>query len=78
MGPTPQALRVEGHTKDEASSPAPHPGDPLNAAPDSGHAADLGPDDAADRRPEAGPARGFGAAGPVIAASAPATISSGA
>jgi glycerol-3-phosphate acyltransferase PlsX len=26
---------VEGHTKDEASSAAAHPGDPLNAAPDS-------------------------------------------
>ena len=26
---------VEGHTKDEASSAAAHPGDPLNAPPDS-------------------------------------------
>jgi glycerol-3-phosphate acyltransferase PlsX len=61
---------VEGHTKDETSSPAPHPGDPLNAAPDNGHAADLGPDDAGDRRPGTGPVRGFGAAGPVIAVDA--------
>jgi glycerol-3-phosphate acyltransferase PlsX len=95
MGPS--AL-VEGHTKDEASSLAPHPGDPLNAAPDSpgrrspvrgaqgaagsgvtedaeptgdsGHAADPGPDDAGDRRPEVGPARGFGGSGPVIAVDA--------
>jgi phosphate acyltransferase len=92
MGPS--AL-VEGHTKDETSSPAPHPGDPLNAAPDSpgrrspvwgaqgaagpggaesrggsGHAEDPGPDDAGDRRPDTGPARAIGAAGPVIAVDA--------
>jgi glycerol-3-phosphate acyltransferase PlsX len=70
MGPTAQALRVEGNPKDGTSSLAPYPGDPLNAEPDSGHAAEPGPDHAGDQRPEAGPARGFGAGGPVIAVDA--------
>ncbi len=34
-GATTPALKVEGHSKDEASSAAAHPGDPLSAAPDS-------------------------------------------
>ena len=35
MGATTPALKLEGHIKDEASSAAAHPGDPLSAAPDS-------------------------------------------
>src|SRR5260370_15657895 len=34
-GPTTQALLVEGHTKDDPSSPAARPGDPLSTASDS-------------------------------------------
>src|SRR5260370_18560475 len=66
-GPTTQALLVEGHTKDEPSSPAARPGDPLSTASDSSErrspARDAGATADSGSTGDSGRSRDFGGTG---------------